>query len=401
MHQFTENSEIGSMFALLKAALWGDDRFPLPSLEEIDWAAVYTEMRHHAVQNLPVDLLVKADPAHSQVYLQSAFRGISHWYKLMQEQQAVCTLLKEAGIPCAVLKGAAACQAYPQSTNRSMGDIDLIVKPQDFERAWELLISGSEYIGENYRHKEMRRNGIVIELHRAFSTFNDPHKRTLLDGWIFEAIDQAAWVSREGYTFPMLPRHIHGLVLLEHINVHMEGGLGLRQIIDWMMFADRNLSDEIWETEFTDKVHQMGLTTLALSVTRMCQIYLGLRNDLTFCHSVEDSLCRELMAHTLKQGNFGRKLQKGTNKTVSILSTAKNIPAFFRVLQRYGCINWPALQKHPILKPFAWLYQICRYIRKGFQVKHPIQHLRYALKNEHSQDVLFDRLGITRVKNTQ
>lgn len=398
MHQFTDNPATGAMFALLKAALWGEDRFPLPSLEEIDWAAVYTEMRHHAVQNLPVDLLVKVDPAHSQVYLQSAFRGISHWYKLMQEQQAVCALLKEARIPCAVLKGAAADYTYPKNAHRSMGDIDLIVKPQDFDRAWELLISGGEYIGENYRHKEMRKNGIVIELHRAFSTFNDPHKRTLLDGWIFEAIDQAAWVSREGYTFPMLPRHIHGLVLLEHINVHMESGLGLRQIIDWMMFADRNLSNEIWNTEFADKVQQLGLATLAKTVTRMCQLYLGLREDLTFCRDAEDSLCRDLMDHILKQGNFGRKQPTGYNKTVSLLSTAKNIPALFRVLQRYGRINWPASEKHPILRPFAWLYQIVRYIRRGFKLKHPLRHLREAVKNEHGQDVLFDQLEITRVK---
>lgn len=398
MHQFTGNPETDAMFSLLIAALWGEDRFPLPSLPDTDWTAVYTELRHHAVQNLPVDLLVKVDPAHSQVYLQSAFRGISHWYKLMQEQQAVCALLKEAGIPCVVLKGAAACQAYPQPINRSMGDIDLLVKPQDFDRAWELLSRDGEYIGENYRHKEMRRNGIVVELHRAFSTFNDFKKRALLDSWLFDSIDLVKISEMEGYSFPMLPRQMNGLVLMEHINVHMESGLGLRQIIDWMMFADRNLSDEIWDTEFSDKVQQLGLTTLAKTVTRMCQLYLGLREDLTWCRSADDTLCRDLMTHTLKQGNFGRKQPNGYNKTISLLNSAKNIPALFRVLQRYGRINWPAAEKYPILRPFAWLYQIGRYIRRGFKLKHPLRHLREAVKSEHGQDVLFDRLEITRIK---
>lgn len=401
MQQFTDNPEIGAMFALLKAALWGEERFPLPSREGIDWAAVSAELRHHAIQNLPANQLAKVDPQHKDLYLRSALKGLTHWYKLMQEQQTVCTLLKEAGIPCAVLKGAAAHYAYPQNAHRSMGDIDLIVKPQDFDRAYDLLISDAEYIGENYRHKEMRRNGIVVELHRAFSTFYDLNKRKLFDDWLFDAINQTQWVQIESFTFPMLSRQMNGLILLEHINVHMEGGLGLRQIIDWMMFADRNLSDEIWETEFTDKVHQLGLNTLAVSVTRMCQLYLGLRENLTWCHSADDALCQDLMDHILKQGNFGRKQPTGYNKTVSLLSTAKNIPALFRVLQRYGRINWPATEKYPILRPFAWLYQICRYLCKGFQVNHPILHLRQALKNEHGQDILFDRLGITRVKNTQ
>lgn len=394
----TEHPETEAMFALLKTSLWGESRFPLPDLYGTDWNAVYSELRHHAIHNLTVDLLVKTDPEHSQLYLQSAFRGLSHWYKLMQEQQTACTLLLEAGIPCAVLKGAAAGYAYPKNAHRSMGDIDLIVKPQDFDRAYDLLIRDGECIGENYRHKEMRRNGIVIELHRAFSTANDPEKRTLLDNWLFDAIDEANIVELEGYTFPMLPRHIHGLVLLEHINVHMESGLGLRQIIDWMLFVDRELTDDVWNEEFAPRVQQLGLERLAVTVTRMCQLYLGLRDDLTWCQTAEESLCRDLMAHILKQGNFGRKQPKGYNKTISVLNTAKKGPALFRTLQHYGCINWAAAKKYPFLRPFAWLYQICRYLRKGFRLKHPIRHLRDALKNEHSQDVLFDRLGVTRMK---
>lgn len=390
-----------AIFSLLKTSLWGDARFPLPDLDGTDWTAVFAELRYHAIQNLAVDQLAKADPSHKGQYLKSAMTGFSHWYRLMGVQQDVCRLLKKAGIPCAVLKGAAASSAYPNPAHRSMGDVDLIVKPEDFDRAYALLIQDAEFIGENYRHKELRKNGIIIELHRAFSTFSDPQKRTLLDGWIFEGIDAAHPVSLEGYAFPMLPMQPHGLVLLEHINVHMESGLGLRQIIDWMMFADRNLSDEIWTATFAPRVQQLGLENLALTVTRMCQLYLGLRNDLTFCHSADDPLCRELMAHILKQGNFGRKQPKSHNKIVGILSTAKNIPALFRVLQRYGCINWPAVQKYPFLKPFAWIHQICRYIRKSFQLKHPVRQLCYSLKRAHSQDILFDRLGVTRIKESR
>ena len=401
MPQLTDNAPTDIIFDLLKTSLWGEDRFPLPSPDGIDWTSVSAELRHHAIRNLVVNQLVKLDPERKDQYLNGALHGLSHWYQLMRVQQDTCDLLQKAGIPCAVLKGAAANYAYPSHAHRSMGDIDLIVKPEDFDRAYDLLIQDAEYIGENFRHKEMRKNGIIIELHRAFSTFSDPHKRALLDGWIFDAIDRTNTVFLEGYAFPMLPRQIHGLVLLEHINVHMESGLGLRQIIDWMMFADRELNDDIWRTEFAPQIKQLGLEPLAVALTRTCQLYLGLRNDLTFCHGADDSLCRELMAHILKQGNFGRKQHKGFNKTVSILNTAKNIPALFRVLQRYGCINWPAVHKYPFLKHFAWFYQICRYIRKSFQLKHPIKMLRYSLKNAHSQDVLFDRLGISRTKESR
>lgn len=394
-----ENPVAEAIFALLKSSLWGENRFPLPDLSGTDWTAVYSELRHHAIQNLAVDQLVKANPDNSQLYLKKALQGITRWYHIMGEQQTACSLLKEAGIPCAVLKGAAAAYAYPQNAYRSMGDIDLIVKPQDFDRAYDLLIRDAEYLGENYRHKEMRRNGIILELHRAFSTSKDPNKQLLLDGWISNSIEQAEIVSLEGYSFPILPSLIHGLVLLEHINTHMEGGLGLRHIIDWMMFADKELTDTVWNGEFVSRVRQLGLETLAVTLTRMCQLYLGLRNDLTWCQSADDSLCRDLMIHTLNQGNFGRKQPKGYNKAITILNSAKNIPSLFRILQTYGCTNWEASKKYTILKPFAWLYQICRYLRKGFQVKHPLRFLHNAMKNEYSQNELFDKLGVTRIKD--
>lgn len=390
-----------AIFSLLKTSLWGEARFPLPALEGTDWDAVFVELRQHAIQNLVVDQLAKMDPAHKDQYLKSALAGFSHWYRLMGVQQDVCNLLQQAGISCAVLKGAAASYAYPNHDRRSMGDIDLIVKPQDFDRAYDLLIQDATFIGENYRHKELRKNGIVIELHRAFSTSNDPKKRVLLDDWIFDGVDSANTVSLGGYSFPMLPAHIHGLVLLEHINQHMESGLGLRQIIDWMMFANRELNDDNWRNEFLPRVNQLGLECLAVTLTRMCQLYLGLRRDLTFCRSADDSLCRELMAHILKQGNFGRKQTNGQNQIIRVLSTAKKGPAFFRVLQHKGSQKWPALKKYPFLKPFAWLYLLCRCVRKGFHLKHPIRYLRDALINEHGQDVLFNRLGITRMKNSE
>lgn len=387
-----------TLFSLLKTSLWGAETYPLSASAETDWQAVYTELRHHTIQNLPVDCLAKADPSHAALYRQHALRGISHWYRLMQEQQYLCCLLRDQGIPCAVLKGAAAAHCYPHPENRSMGDIDLIVKPEDFDRASKLLLEICEYLGENRRHIELRRNGIVVELHRSFSTFNDAAKNQLLDGLIFKAINHAEWVQLEGFSFPMLPPEINGLVLLEHINVHMESGLGLRQIIDWMLFADRHLENPVWEQNFLSTVRQLGLQALAVSVTRMCQIYLGLRQDITWCHGADDTLCGDLMSHTLQQGNFGRKLPRGYNRTVNLLSTAKKGPALLRSLQRRGCINWPLLKKLPWLRPFAWLYQLCRYIRRGLQLNHPIRHLRSALKKEHQQDILFDRLGITRMK---
>ena len=57
----------------------------------------------------------------------------------MMAQDSVLAEFRQAGIPVAVLKGAAAAANYPQPNSRSMGDIDLIVPPDHFEQAFSLM----------------------------------------------------------------------------------------------------------------------------------------------------------------------------------------------------------------------------------------------------------------------
>ena len=93
----------------------------------------------------------------------------------------------------------------------------------------------------------------------------------------------------------MFPPLENVLVLLEHINQHLEKGLGLRQILDWALYVDKALDDDTWEHTFAPVVHRLGLDRLAITVTRMCQLYLGLRPDITWCASADEKVCDSLM----------------------------------------------------------------------------------------------------------
>ena len=104
----------------------------------------------------------------------------------------------------------------------------------------------------------------------------------------------------------MFPPLENGLVLLEHINQHLEEGLGLRQILDWALYVDKALDDDAWEYTFAPVVRRLGLERLAITVTRMCQLYLGLRSDITWCASADEKVCDSLMNYIMEQGNFGR-----------------------------------------------------------------------------------------------
>ena len=305
-------------------------------------------------------------------------------------------MLCSNGIPCCVVKGAAVAEHYPVPSSRVLGDIDLLVPPEDFDRACQLVSGEWEYFGENYRHKEYKKNGIALEIHRGFSTIHEMENRELFDRRIFDAIERCEGVKVGDYEVSRLPATEHGLTLIEHIDIHLENGLGLRQIVDWMMFVDRELDDQLWHRDFAPFLRQINREKLAITVTKMCQMYLGLEKDITWCDGADEDLCQRLMEYVLNQGNFGRKMPRGSNRAAVIIGTTGNPVSFFRIIQKAGCVNWKAIERFPFLRYFAWLYQIFHYIHLGLSTKHPIRMLKGAVKRSKSKTDFLGELGVSR-----
>ena len=162
-----------------------------------------------------------------------------------------------------------------------------------------------------------------------------------------------------------------------------------------MLYADHELKDEYYQKTFQPVIRQLGLEKLAVTATRMCQIYLGLSENITWCRDAEEDLCHRLMELTLQRGNFGHKNPRDI-KTVTVLDNLKNWKQAFIFLQSTGCRTWKALEKYPFLKSFAWMYQIGRFIRRGLSRKHPLRSLVRNAKESQWQGELMDRLGVTR-----
>ena len=171
---------------------------------------------------------------------------------------------------------------------------------------------------------------------------------------------------------------MNGLVLLEHISQHLEHGLGLRQIIDWMMFIEKCLPDEKWP-EFEPMAENIGLKNLAIIAARMCEIYLGLP-ERQWCADADKALCGHLMNYVLDSGNFGKKWNGAEKTGENVFASATTPMATVRLLQERGVVNWPAVQKYRFLRPFAWIYQAFRYVSRGFSRENASK----KLNNEYS-----------------
>ena len=287
-------------------------------------------------------------------------------------------------VPYVILKGTSAAQYYPWPEFRKMGDIDIITRKEDFDQALHQLVCNGFHIVQDDHIREivLEKEGIVTELHRSFASLNNPAYSKYLDDLIFENITSSH----------VLPDEINGLTLLEHISQHLEHGLGLRQIIDWMMFVDRCLPDEKWP-EFKLKTDQIGLTKLAIVSTRMCEKYLGLPQR-NWCFEADNILCEQLMEYVMSCGNFGSKRISESDISEDVLAYATNYRMAFRLLKKQGLVNWKAARRHKLLRPFAWIYQAFRYVSRGLRRKEAFSKLYSEHAAAKKRNAMFIALGV-------
>lgn len=314
----------------------------------------------------------------------------AHSVRLLFAEDGAIALFRSAGIDAVVLKGAAAACLYPDPLRRTMGDVDLIVPPDMFDDACRVFDENGYRRGSDYdsdsRHKPYAKDGVDFELHHHYSFDGIDVERFVTEGVArFETVDV------EGHEVPILPPLENGITLLAHLANHLKNSLGLRQVIDWMMYAHAHLSNGEWEREFRAAASSCGLEALAVAVTRLCKKYLGLPDGVTWCDGADDETVDALLESLLSSGNFGASRGAGAN--VENVSVGIRRYGFFRYLQMAGEHNWKAYHRHRWLKPFCSVYQVFRYARQAVGARRG-KKLSDDLDRANERYELLRRLGI-------
>ena len=361
-----------NVFELIKLSLWGKGN----SIVDL---SVFQEMKAQTITALPAPVLssLNLPPEMMKEWQNIILRQISYYinYEYVQSHLPI-------DVPYVILKGTSAAQYYPYPEYRAMGDIDIITRREDYDSACEMMLNNawsettSKSDLERGRHRSFAKNGVVVEIHAFFASMNDVKKAKAFDDLVISNITENH----------VLPDLINGLVLIDHVNQHMEEGIGLRQIIDWMMFVDKCLSDDKW-TEFEKMAVQTGLKQLAVTTTRMCEIYLGLQTH-KWSALADEKLCKSLMEYILKCGNFGANLSQADTLYVSGIYQLRHPIIAIRDLQKKGCES-STIARSPILRPFAW-------IAEGWKRIIKTSNILDNYRNARRINILFTSLGVSR-----
>lgn len=342
-----------TLLELISTSLFGIDYIRQDSS---DWNGVLCEAKAQTV----VAVASKAVPKEmASEWRECTLQNQAKFIRILHGQTQMVNMFAQARIPLVILKGTAAAVYYPEPFRRTMGDIDLIVPQDRYKEVIDLMsLNGYHQERQSARHTSFLKDGIEYELHHHFS-YDDLD----IEYYLINGLSHPDWGEIGTHRFPMLPPLANGLVLLAHLRSHLKTGVGLRQLIDWMMYVNRELDDEFWESEFQQVAESKGLATLAITATRFCQRYLGLSECITWCASADDTLSDQLLDLLFTSGNFGRK--QGDGNSVETVSMRIRNLKFFRYLQIAGEVNWELYHRHPYLKPLCGGYQLFRIVKRG------------------------------------
>lgn len=304
-------------FALLRAGLW--DREVDISLfkHSVDWNLIMEHGRKQTVlgviadgiEKLPHELL---PPLAVRRKLQQNLLLIRQGHiRLNNVLTEVWKKLTDAGICPVLLKGQGMAQNYIYPEQRQCGDIDLYVGEEQYDAACRLMESYGKvdgYESETFLHRHFHRNGITVEIHRIAAYMSEPSSNKYFQELTCKYLKdrRCGFGKLRGTAISLPPANFDAIFIFYHFVRHfVHGGIGLRQICDWMLCLHVR-KEEIDKESVLREIRILGLERFWRLFGCVAVDYLGLpKEEFPGYVSVDRKKVMRAVQVIFEAGNFG------------------------------------------------------------------------------------------------
>lgn len=281
------------------------------------------------------------------------------------------SVLEDKGINYLILKGIVIAETYPESFTRSMGDYDILVHAEDFDKAKEVLLEASyETDPEMNTYKDatfFRKNSLNVELHHAIlNSEREPYA---------DEFTQRLWCNPikletpKGYI--MVPEaEVHFTYIVLHMMKHLKGaGFGLRFLLDFKYFSEFHNIDHNKQLIVFEKI---GYGEFYRSITTLCHCYLGMNiGHVSWLYEPEATVIQILAEYIAEGGSFGNgsermRIANEYDKYKDTFKEKSKLSIFIELLFPPASVmieNYTYVEKHRLLLPIAWIQRL---VQKSF-----------------------------------
>lgn len=271
---------------------------------------------------------LKVEEEEKGAFLQwiSAMPKIEMCNQWMNKQVAnLAQLLDKKQIRYVVMKGQTCAYYYPNPLLRRSGDIDVYIAQNDYNRANEIIkAQGFKKIDETMLHSTYQKGELVIEVHFAIQKLQWSRTYHKLQNITQREVDHnpnMKTLEIGGYPVAVLPSELNMVLLTVHpFNHIVSGGLGLRQVMDWMLVFEQT-KESMDLTKLKVYLDQLHLTRMFRTLAYLCVTYLGMKEEIARLDKQQPAffdkdvkMGERLLSWIIEAGNFGQHMELGKGK---------------------------------------------------------------------------------------
>lgn len=331
-------------FSLLRSAMWGTPACVPHGFSE--WGQIVRLAKAQSVLGLVADVMLSDEAVASHISAKAIEKLKSFIMVNMMNASKLETLtvssvqtLREAGVDPVLLKGHGLAANYPDPRLRQCGDVDLYVGQENYRRSYDALLKIADKADDVRtldvgQHFTVFVSGLEVEVHR----FCEVYPSRKLDRLYQE-------YSLKGLTVNLVGTEVAGILVntpedtyncyyvFSHLFNHfLTGGIGLRQLCDWMcLIHKRGASMDVPALE--EMIKTMGMMEPWKAFGCVLVDWLGLpENEFPLFERQDEAKVGKIVSRILEEGNFGRQRDVHTKKNGNYLKDKSR--AFFGHITR-------------------------------------------------------------------
>lgn len=273
-------------------------------------------------------------------------------------------LFEANGIDYLPLKGCILRPMYPAPELRSMGDIDILIKAQQYKHIRPLLMAHGFHEGYESDHEYgWDKNDVHIELHkRLIPSYNKDYYAYYGEGW------QLAMPTISSHRYELSVENTYIYIVTHYAKHYRDVGAGIRQALD--LYVYRKACPHMDENYIQEKLKLLQLERFHANTIHMLDVW--------FSGAADTEATKLITERLFASGPFGtheNHLQSVMLKQINhfgSLRKAKIAGWVRRVFLPYDsmCRLFPVLKKWPVLLPALWIarwFTVFLHKRKRFQ----------------------------------
>ena len=358
-----------ALFRLLNAHL---NQMP-PDLTDItfDREALLRLARLHDVTAIVCSQLkslsANIQPESKNEFIQAFSITVMRSTRIFEVQKTLDELFAEASINHLYFKGPEIARYYPVPEFRTMGDIDVLVRTEDREKAVAILMAhGATEVESSIAVSEYIFCGAAVELHT-----NMIHEE-VETGFGFQDYFAAAWdyaaITEQPFVW-QLEATFHLIYVIAHLAKHFhDRGSGVRMFMDVAVLLEKQ-KDMLDFERMMFQLKKMRLDRFFKRVLYLNRCWFGKSSTLSE-EGISEEVFETITEYVVTGGVFGyeatplenvalRKLyHENRSESVQNAATKLLLRTVFpnnRQLEKMEYV--PSLFNRKMLLPFAWLYR--------------------------------------------